>query len=139
MPLREPPQSAVVILVLDQNDVPAVLIDVERARAKAVALAVAFGRLDLPDTMQFVTRVGRVEELRRQQLRVLVATVAEPVAVVRDVQLALADQLPHIAVECAVVHVEHEIGRAWCRERVSQSREISEGADTYKKKTTQKR
>src|SRR3546814_20373555 len=109
-PRLERPPSAVVIPVLDQHDVPAVFIDGERARAKAVALAVAFGRLDLPDTMQFVTRVGRVEELRRQQLRVLVATVAEPVAVVRDVQLALADQLPHLA----------EIERASCREGVCQ-------------------
>src|SRR3546814_14805223 len=93
MPLLEPPQSAVVILVLDQHDVPAVLIDVERARAKAVALAVAFGRLDLPDTMPFVTRVGRVEELRRQQLPVLVATVADPDTVVRDLQHVLAAPL----------------------------------------------
>src|SRR3546814_14071538 len=121
MPLLEPPQSAVVILVLDQHDVPAVLIDVERARAKAFALAVAFGRRDLPDTMQFVTRVGRVEELRRQQLRVLVATVAERVDVVRDVQISLSDQLQHITVKYADVHVEHHIGRGSGRERVYHS------------------
>src|SRR5690606_9351837 len=104
--LGDAPEGAAAVVVVDQRGLPAVLVDVEVAPGVDVPRAALQGRGDVPDAVQLVAGQRRVEVAGFDHLGVLEGRRVEPVAVVGDVDLLLADQLPVVAIQRAVVHVQ---------------------------------
>ena len=63
-------------------------------------------RLDDPHAVQFVTQVLGIDVQRREDVGEGEIAAVQPVGVVGDVDFALADELPVVAVDGAVEHVE---------------------------------
>ena len=106
----EAPQLVAVVVLVDQMNPPAVLVDVEGAALVDVRGAVLERGVDHPYTMQFVASEVRVDVSGLQHVLDLVVGAGDLVAVVRDVHLLLANQLPVVAIGGAVVHAEVVVG-----------------------------
>ena len=106
VPLGDAPELVPVVVLVDDEDLPAVLVDVEGAPLVDVALALLERGVDDPDPVQLVAQVVGVHVERREDVLELDARVLELVGVVGDVDLLLADELPVVLVRRAVEHVE---------------------------------
>src|SRR6266550_8493819 len=94
------------VVAVHREDLPGILVHVQRAAAVQVAEAVLERRIHHPDAMQLVARQILVDVVPAQQLAVLELPVLQTVGIVGDVDLLLADELPVVALGAAVVHVE---------------------------------
>ncbi|VVN72473.1 hypothetical protein PS687_05636 [Pseudomonas fluorescens] len=106
MTFGDTPQLSATVVVIHQRDLPAVFVDVHVALGVDVPLA----RLDradhFPHAVQFVAGQVLVDVAGLDDVVVLEARRIELVAVVGDVHLLLAHQLPVVAVGSAGKHVE---------------------------------
>ena len=98
-------QLALLVVVVDGDHVPAVLVDVDAAQLEGVAHVRLVLGLDHPHAVQLVTRKIRVDVVRRGDVVVLGLRTSHLVGVVRNVHFLLAHQLPGEALEHPVVHV----------------------------------
>src|SRR5688572_2082023 len=105
------PELVAVVVAVDHQDLPRVLVDVERAALVDVALARLQRGVDDPDPVQLVARVLLVDVQRLQNVPVLQLVAVQRIGVVRNDDFLLADQLPVVALGAAVVDVEL-VGRA---------------------------
>src|SRR5688572_24566686 len=106
MAFLHPPQLVAVVIAVDDQDLPRVLVDVERAALVDVSLAGLQRRVDDPNPVQLIARVLLVDVQRLQDVAVLELVAVQRVRVVRDDDFLLADQLPVVALGAAVVYVE---------------------------------
>ncbi len=111
-----PQLAAAIVARVDRDDVPAVLgIDASRRAAARRCLGspcrgFSVEITDHPDAVQLIAREVLVDVAGLEDIGVLVGRIRELVRVVRDVHLALAQQLPLVAVRGAVVHAEVIVG-----------------------------
>src|SRR5580765_4000597 len=94
------------VVVVNGEDLPGVLVHVQRTARVEVAHALLQGRVHDPQPVQFVARVVLVDVILVQQLAVLDLLALQLVGVVRHIHLLLAHELPVVALRAAVVHVE---------------------------------
>src|SRR5690606_11521600 len=106
MPLTYAPQLSPPVEVIGQGDLPAILVDVEHAFGVDIALAIPESGLDHPDPVQLVARQILVDMAGLDDLLVLERRRVQLIAVVRDVNLTLTQQLPVVAIHCPAEHVE---------------------------------
>ncbi len=110
MAFLQPHQFAPAVVEIDREDLPAVLVDVEAALVVRVVEADPQVRVDDPDAVQLVAQQLGVERLRPDDGLVRDALLVHRITVVRHQHLALAQQVPFVAVRGAVVDVDHVRG-----------------------------
>src|SRR5688572_15682460 len=106
VPFLDAPELVAVVVAVDDQDLPRVLVDVERPALVDVALPGLQRRVDDPRAVQLVARVLLVDVQRLEDVRVPELVAVERVGVVRDDDLLLADELPVVALGAPVVDVE---------------------------------
>ncbi|MCY1359384.1 hypothetical protein D9M69_459520 [compost metagenome] len=109
------PQLATRVVDVGNQDLPAVLVDIEAALGVDVALAGFEGGLDDPHAVLLVTTQVRVEMARLQHVGVFDAFARQPIGVVADQQFLFADQFPVVAIWRAVEAVgtvDHRLAEA---------------------------
>src|ERR1700694_3840368 len=94
------------VVAVHGQDLPGVLVHVQRAAAVQVAHAPLERRIPPPHAVQLVARQVLVDVVLVQQVAVLELPVLQAVGIVGNVDLFLADELPVVALGAAVVHVE---------------------------------
>ena len=88
------------------QDLPTVLVEVEGTPLVDMPFSGLEGSVDHPDPVQLVAEVVRVDVQWRQDVLVLEGVAVQLVAVIGDVYLLLADQLPVVAVRATIEHFE---------------------------------
>lgn len=106
MGFGDTPQVTAAIVLIDDCGLPGVLVDIEVTLGIDVALAGLEGGFHVPDAVQLVAGQILVDMTGLEDVRVLEVRGVQAVAVVRDVQLLLADQFPVVAIRGTVVHVQ---------------------------------
>ena len=91
---RDTPQLVAVVVLIDYQDLPTILIHIKGASFVDVPFALLEGGVDYPHPVKLIAEMIRVDVKGRQNVLVLEGVTVQLVGVIGDVKLLLSDQLP---------------------------------------------